>query len=49
MTEQTFESIMETVCSICHRPYVETDQEELDAVCADCPVEKKLREVMSHA
>lgn len=45
MTEQTFESIMETVCSICHHPYVETEQDALDDRCAACPVERLLKEV----
>jgi hypothetical protein len=46
MTEQAFEAIMEAVCSICHHPYVETEQEALDAVCENCPVECKIRAVM---
>lgn len=34
------EKIMTKVCEICHWPYVETDQEALDARCEGCPVEQ---------
>lgn len=46
MNEQAFEAIMEAVCGLCHWPYVLTDQEALDAVCENCPAEKKIRAVM---
>ena len=45
MTEQAFETIMEAVCDLCHHPYV-LSQEELDAMCKNCPVECKIRAVM---
>lgn len=45
MTEQEFEAIMEAVCSLCHYPYVETNQEALDVRCDACPVERLLKEV----
>lgn len=45
MGTEIIESIMEAVCSICHFPYVETDQEALDERCAACPVERVLKEV----
>lgn len=38
--DEAKESRMVKVCEICHWPYVETDQEALDARCVDCPVEK---------
>lgn len=40
------ETVMEQACTLCHRPYVE-DQETLDCLCAQCPVEKALRQVLS--
>lgn len=40
MDEKTFETIMTAVCSTCHWPYVETDQEALDDRCLNCPVER---------
>lgn len=43
MDEKTFESVMTVVCSICHWPYVETDQEVLDDRCMNCPVESAIR------
>ena len=45
MNEQTFECVMEAVCSICHFPYVEMGQEALDDRCAACPIERLLKEV----
>lgn len=45
MNNQTIETIMEAVCEICHHPYVVTDQDELDALCSNCPVERLLKEV----
>lgn len=45
MNKQAFEAIMEAVCGICHFPYVETDQEDLDDRCAACPIEQLLKEV----
>lgn len=39
MEEKTFETIMAAVCSTCHWPYVETDQDALDDRCLNCPVE----------
>lgn len=40
------ETVMEQACTLCHRPYVETDQQALDDLCASCPVEKALRQVL---
>ena len=48
MNEQAFEAIMEAVCGLCHWPYV-LSQEALDAVCENCPAEKKIRAVMEEA
>lgn len=42
MRQETFETIMEAVCDACHCPHV-LDQETLDAVCENCPAEKKIR------
>ena len=39
------ERIMEQVCELCHWPYIETDQEEMDARCAACPIEAQLRQL----
>jgi hypothetical protein len=44
MTEETIETIMETVCELCHHPYVVTDQAQLDEICNNCPVERVLKE-----
>lgn len=44
--EEKFEAIMEAVCDMCHWPFVETEQDALDARCKDCPAEKKVRELM---
>ena len=39
-----YEDLMAVVCDLCHRPYVETDQEVLDAFCEEsCQVNKILR------
>ena len=38
--EEAKEKIMEAVCDLCHYPYALTDQEDLDEICARCPVEK---------
>lgn len=46
MNEQAFEAIMEAVCDVCHRPYVETDQDAMDTICENCPAEKKIRAAM---
>ena len=46
MNEQTFECVMEAVCNICHSPYVVVEQDELDAICANCPAECKIRAAM---
>lgn len=43
MDEKKFESVMTAVCSICHWPYVETDQEALDDRCMNCSVECAIR------
>lgn len=43
MDEKTFETIMTAVCSTCHWPYAETDQEALDDRCSNCPVESTIR------
>lgn len=48
MTEQVFERIMEAVCDMCHCCHV-LSQEALDAVCENCPAEKKIRAVMEEA
>lgn len=45
MNEQAFEAVMEAVCDVCHWPHV-LSQEALDAVCENCPAEKKIRAVM---
>lgn len=45
MNEQAFETVMEAVCDVCHRPYV-LSQEALNAVCDNCPTERKIRAVM---
>ena len=42
---EKIESIMETVCELCHWCYV-CDQDALDEACKACPAEKKLRELM---
>ncbi|MBQ7346055.1 MAG: hypothetical protein IJW45_08360 [Oscillospiraceae bacterium] len=47
MDEKTIETVMEAVCELCHWPYVETDQEQLEERCAACPVERCLKEVGS--
>lgn len=41
---ERFEAIMELVCEVCHWPYVVTDQEKLDTLCDNCPVERMLKE-----
>ena len=39
-----YEDLMVAVCDLCHRPYVETDQEALDTFCEEsCPVNKIIR------
>lgn len=38
--EQEKEAIMCAVCELCHYPYVLEDQEDLDDMCLNCPVEK---------
>lgn len=38
--EQAKETIMCAVCELCHYPYVLEDQEALDDMCLNCPVEK---------
>lgn len=39
-----YEDLMAAVCDFCHRPYIETDQEALDAFCEEiCPVNKIVR------
>lgn len=38
--EQEKEAIMYAVCELCHYPYVLTEQEALDDMCLNCPVEK---------
>ena len=45
MDDKAIEIVMEAVCSLCHHPYVETEQEALDDRCAACPVERLLKEV----
>ena len=42
--EGQFEIIMEAACELCHYPYVVADQEKLDALCENCPVERILKE-----
>ena len=39
------EAVMEAVCDMCHWPYV-CGEVALDEKCANCPAEKKLRELM---
>lgn len=40
-----YDDLMTAVCELCHRPYVETDQEALDDYCEECcPVNKILKE-----
>ena len=42
-----YEDLMTAVCDLCHRPYVETDQEALDMFCEEsCPVNKIIREYL---
>ena len=41
MLTDDFKTIMESVCEICHWPYVD-EQDELDARCENCPVEAVL-------
>lgn len=43
MDEKKFESVMTAVCSVCHWPYVETDQEALDDRCMNCSAECAIR------
>lgn len=38
--EQVKEIIMRVVCELCHYPYVLENQEDLDDVCLNCPVEE---------
>ena len=45
---EKFEAVMEAVCDMCHWPYV-CSQLRLDVKCADCPAEKKIRELMGVA
>lgn len=45
MSPEKVETIMTVVCDLCHFPYVETDQEELDLRCESCPVERALKEL----
>ena len=40
--EQAKEAIMCAVCELCHYPYSLTDQDALDDMCIQCPVEKVL-------
>ena len=39
----TIEDVMEIACAICHYPYKAGDQDELDEICAGCPMEDALR------
>lgn len=48
MNELTFETIMETVCDMCHWPYV-CGEAALDEKCENCPAEKKIRELKENA
>ena len=41
--EQDLEQIMWQVCDNCHWPYVEADQDAMDARCAACPIEAAIR------
>lgn len=42
-----YDDLMTAVCDLCHRPYVETDQEALDAFCEeDCPVNQIMKEYL---
>ena len=34
------EQVMEKICDCCHWPYVEADQDALDARCECCTIEK---------
>lgn len=48
MNEDKFESIMETVCDMCHWPFV-CGEVSLEEKCANCPAEKKIRELVTDA
>lgn len=47
MNEETFEAVMETVCDLCHWPYV-CGEVALDEKCTGCPAEKMIREVLGN-
>ena len=47
--EQAKEAIMCAVCELCHHPYVLEDQEDLDDMCLNCPVEKVVEAQMRKA
>lgn len=47
MNREDFESVMQNVCDICHRPFQSIDDEELESLfCSRCPVEKVLMEFL---
>ena len=43
------EALMELICDRCHYPYVEEDQEAMDATCEICPIEERIREFVKEA
>ncbi len=45
MNGETFETVMEAVCDMCHWPRV-CDQVSLDEKCENCPAEKMIRAVL---
>ncbi|MBQ3215353.1 MAG: hypothetical protein IJB11_04455 [Oscillospiraceae bacterium] len=45
MSEEKFESIMEAVCDMYHWPFV-CGEVSLEEKCANCPAEKKIREML---
>lgn len=47
MEAKTIETVMTAVCSICHWPYAETDQEAMDNRCENCSVERAIRAALA--
>lgn len=41
--DEIMEGVMEEACQLCHWPYIENNQEEMDDRCAKCPVERLLK------
>ena len=39
----TIEDVMEIACALCHYPYNCTNQDQLDELCAACPLEEVIK------